>query len=92
MMDMISVLYPEGLSDADFVRVHLFYSLFTAIAHSLFGLQGLDAAQVNLRDGAIAKRARNGLDHVSEVFQIVTARETSFGSSLSPADGQFVEE
>jgi len=63
----ISELFPEGLSDTEFHRPHLFYSLFTAVAHCLNGLPEMQAVQIQL-NGAALQAARNGLDRVSEIF------------------------
>jgi hypothetical protein len=86
IMTMISILYPEGIANTDFARVHMFYSIFTAVAHCWVGLKGLQTERVNLRDGTVARRARNGLDHVSEIFSI---GDTSL---LSGADRQFIND
>jgi hypothetical protein len=87
ILDMIAILFPEGIDETEFRRVHLFYSLFTAVGHSLFGLKGLHANRIDLRNGAVVKRARNGLDHVGEVFESAETR-----GELSPADRQFLED
>jgi hypothetical protein len=63
----ISELFPEGLSDTEFKRLHLFYSLFTAIAHCLYELPGMTDSPVSL-DGSALQIARNGLDRVGEIF------------------------
>ena len=64
----INELYPEGLSDTEFRRHHLFYSLFTAVAHCLHGLPQLPP-HPNPLIGAGLQSARNGLDRVEEIFQ-----------------------
>jgi len=44
VMSYIGEIYPpEHLAETNWRRVHLFYTLFTSIAHLLFGLKGLDA-------------------------------------------------
>ena len=37
-MNCISLLYKEGLTDTEFKRIYLFYSLFTTVYHCLYGL------------------------------------------------------
>jgi len=64
----IDELFPEGLGDTEFKRVHVFYSLFTAVAHCLVGLPDLDAVQIHLNGGNL-QVARNGLERVSEIFE-----------------------
>ncbi|MFM0015864.1 DUF262 domain-containing protein [Paraburkholderia sediminicola] len=62
----IATIYPEGLSDTEFRRPNLFYSLFTAVAHREIGIPGL--AQ-ELRPGNPSPEvARNKLERVEEIF------------------------
>ena len=84
----IGSLYPEGLSTTEFSRQHLFYSLFTAVAHSLYGLPGLDTARVPLGDTAAIETARNKLDRVGEIFEIANKDVTSLGE----AERQFIQD
>ena len=66
VISALSVIYPEGLSDTEFRRPHLFYSIFTAIAHREFQLSGLPEAP---RNGySTAETARNLLERVDEIF------------------------
>ncbi|MEJ0044834.1 MAG: hypothetical protein WDN04_00745 [Rhodospirillales bacterium] len=39
IISMIGTLYPEGIAESEFSRNHVFYSLFTAVAHCFFGLK-----------------------------------------------------
>ncbi len=68
VVSKISELYPEGLSDTEFRRPHLYYSLFTAVAHCLFGLPQLQPHPNHLVDASLVT-ARNGLEEVEEIFQ-----------------------
>ena len=52
----------------EFHRIHIFYSLFTAVAHCLHGLRGLKAPRVSLDNSGSIERARNGLDRVAGIF------------------------
>lgn len=62
----IERIYPEGLSDTEFRRPHLFYSLFTAVAHRELGLPGFPPAP---EDGySSPEAARNSLERVDEIF------------------------
>jgi len=65
----IAELYPEGLSDTEFRRSHLFYSLFTAVAHREFGIPGIEGGANPLVNGSI-QTARNRLDRVEVIFQV----------------------
>ncbi|MBS0274547.1 MAG: DUF262 domain-containing protein [Proteobacteria bacterium] len=65
----ISQIFPDGLSATYFNRVNIFYSLFIAVAHSLFGIPNFDAPRIPLEFAANIEKARNGLDHVGEVIE-----------------------
>lgn len=81
----IGELYPEGLSNTEFRRQHLFYSLFTAIAHCLLGLPNL-APHPNTLIGPALQAARNGLDRVQEIFQAEDF------TRLTKQEQQFIED
>jgi Protein of unknown function DUF262 len=66
----IASLFPEGISATEFRRIHLFYSLFTAVSHCLYGLKGMTVGRVDLESATAIAGARNGLDRVSEMFLI----------------------
>lgn len=61
---MIGKLFPEGVKNTEFKRIHLFYSLFVTVAHCLSNIKHLNAPHVPLIDVASIERARNGLDRV----------------------------
>lgn len=85
VIEKIAELYPEGLVDTEFSRVHLYYTLFTAVAHCLYGLKGLAARRHDLNPAGV-QRARNGLDRVSEIFADPTAE------GLSETERTFVQD
>jgi hypothetical protein len=66
----ISEIYPEGLSDTEFKRPFLYYTLFSAIGHCLYGLPNLAATKPPLRSEADKQRARNALESVDSLFQV----------------------
>lgn len=82
---IISSLYPEGLSDTEFKRPHVFYSLFTAVAHCVHGLPNFDESRKQLAGNA-REAARNGLDRVEELFQVETL------ATLTKDEQQFLED
>lgn len=85
---LIARLYPEGLLETEFRRVHLFYSLFTSVYHCLEGLLGLDAPRVDLsRDHAVSA-ARNGLERVEGIFEAASSGMTG----LSKEEAQFIQD
>jgi hypothetical protein len=81
----IAELYPEGLSGTEFRRTHLFYSLFTAVAHKLFSLQNL-APTTNTLDERGVETARNRLERVDEIF------ESQDISNLRKDEQQFLQD
>ena len=62
----IAEIYPEGLSDTEFRRPHLYYSLFTTVAHRLLGIKSLPAEFKGVMEpiGAL----RNKLERVDQIF------------------------
>lgn len=71
----IGKIYAEGLSDTQFQRPHLYYSLFTAIAHRLQALPGLPP---ELGSRPIAPdAARFQLERVDVIFQASDTAEHS---------------
>lgn len=71
----ISALYPEGLSDTEFRRPHLFYSLFTSVAHREQGIPGLPSAPA--RGYSSPESARNRLERVEEIFAAADTNDLS---------------
>lgn len=65
---VISALFPEGLSDTEFRRPHVFYSLYTTAAHCLYGLPNCPAPRKAL-EGPSKEAARNALERVEEIFE-----------------------
>lgn len=86
VMDTIAKLYPEGLAGTEFARVHLFYSLFVSVAHSLYEIPGLGGPKPSLSTPTSIEHARNGLDRVGEIF------ETSDITALEPEERQFIQD
>jgi hypothetical protein len=64
----ITELFPEGLGGTEFKRAHVFYSLFTAVFHCLYGLPNLNHKRISLKGGSL-QAARNGLDRIEEIFE-----------------------
>jgi len=85
IISKIADLYPEGLSDTEFRRLHLFYSFFTAVAHCLYGLPSIPPHS-NALVGALLQSARNRLDRVDEIF------ESEDISNLQKIEQQFLED
>lgn len=66
VISAIFALYPEGLSDTEFKRPHLFYSLFTAVAHWKFGIPGIE--QISWKPNTSPDTVRNKLERIESVF------------------------
>jgi len=73
-MSHIGAIYPpEELLNTNWSRIHLFYTLFTSIAHCLYGLGGLDKiARVALKRKRLGQ-ARVCLDEISVRYDEVAA-------------------
>ncbi len=69
IMSYIGAVYPpEELANTNWSRVQLFYSLFTAVGHVLFGLDGLDPSLRTKIDQSSVNRLRVRLDEVSSKY------------------------
>lgn len=67
VIGVIAKIYPEGLSDTEFRRPHLFYTLFTAIAHRMNGIPGLPPQFRNIMPPI--EGVRNKLERIDEIFE-----------------------
>lgn len=90
VIEVIGRLFPEGLSDTEFHRNHIFYTLFSAVYHCVFGLPDFthnhqDVPQVDLSSDARLANARSGLDVVGSLF----AAEPG---TLGGAEAQFLQD
>lgn len=75
IIDEINEIFPEGLSNLQFRRTPLFYSLFSAIAHRLFGLPGaeLPATPIKALSAPERQKLRTEVERLSKVVE--TARK-----------------
>jgi hypothetical protein len=76
VMKAIADIFPEGIRATEFKRIHLFYSLFTAVAHCIFELPKIpkrdthgSVPRPSLKEKAARERARNGLEVVGTIFE-----------------------
>jgi hypothetical protein len=81
----IGELYPEGLHETEFRRLHIFYSLFTTVGHCIYGLPHLPPHPNPLNKQQI-QAARNGLDQIEEIF------ENDDINKLNPGAQQFLQD
>lgn len=83
-MSYIGAIYPpEELAGTNWSRVHLFYTLFTAIAHCLHGLGGLSSTRRTKLNQAKIGRVRVCLDEISATYDQVAA---SLNDPTAPSD------
>jgi hypothetical protein len=74
IMSYVGGIYPtESIEGTNWSRVHLFYTLFTAIGHMLFGLKGLNPAYRSPLSEKSLGRLRVRLDEISATYDIVAA-------------------
>ncbi len=91
VINMIARIFPDGLLGTEFQRIHLFYSLFTAIYHCLYGLANfVDSRRISIPRVAMGGeaeigRARNGLDRITALF-------SAEAGTLTGAAAQFLQD
>jgi hypothetical protein len=94
VLDRIAELFPEGLSESYFNRINIFYSLFLAVYHSLYGLPGCNKARPPLNSIALIEQARAGLDRVSEILDdeefVATEEDKQFKKDIRLATTDIV--
>jgi hypothetical protein len=74
IMSFIGAIYPpEELGGTNWSRIHLFYTLFTAIGHCLFGLDGLDdKTRYKVQEKDLGQ-VRFCLDEISATYDLVAS-------------------
>ena len=73
VMSYIGNIYPaEELAGTNWSRVHLFYTLFTAIAHSLYGLKGVGKNWQAPIDKKSIGKLRVALDQISSKYDEIS--------------------
>lgn len=68
VVSAIASLFPEGLTDTEFRRPHVFYSLFTTVMHCLYGLPNCAEPRKQI-EGPAKEMARNALERIEEIFE-----------------------
>lgn len=72
VMTYIGEIYnTDDLKNTNFKRIHLFYSLFSAIAHGLFGLDGMDNEPRPNVNRSMIGRIRAAFDDISSKYDDV---------------------
>ena len=76
-MGVVQATFPSGLKGLEFSRPYMFYSLFTAVYHCLYGLKGMTAPQVRLTTQNEVASARSSLEYVDELFSADSGNQFS---------------
>jgi hypothetical protein len=78
VMKFVGAIYKaEELKNTNWARAHLFYSLFTVIAHSLFGIGGLPPEQRPPLTDETTSHWRIVLDEISAQYDINTSPDAA---------------
>ena len=91
IMSYIGSIYPpEELAQTNWSRVQLFYSLFTAIGHCLYGLNNLDKKQRATLNKKLIRKIRNKLDEISATYDEVASTMDKKGTATDNEWNNFV--
>lgn len=68
VINKIELLFPEGLKNTNFKRSQVFYTLFTSIAHCLYGIPNLDAPRPVI-DNTTKFKLMTALSNIDRIFE-----------------------
>ena len=68
-ISVISNVFDDDLKSTEFKRIHLFYTLFTAIYHMLYGIKNIESEHKKIPEKDYPK-IRNVLERVDVIFNI----------------------
>lgn len=90
VVNVIRRMYPTGLRNTMFSRIHLFYSLFTALYHVMYGLPNLDMPTLLCADFTENQinQMTNKINRVDEIFELFLAQRVD---ELSQEDREFID-
>lgn len=77
-MNLIKEIFNEGIKNTPFRRIHLFYTLFTSIYHSEFGLKNLTKDSIPLVKNKF-ERIKTSLTDLNVLFDTVPFHNMSVG-------------
>ena len=86
-MSVIGEIFGDSLKSSEYRRVHLFYSLFTAIFHVQFGLPNFSGERRALEPSDYA-RVLNSLSEIDLIFESAASGH----SKLTSRQAQFLED
>ncbi len=75
MSQLGSIYKADEICNVNWSRIHWFYTLFTAVAHSLYGLKGLEDAPRPTLDASRTTQWRIALDDISAMYDQFTQDE-----------------
>ncbi|MCE5180193.1 MAG: DUF262 domain-containing protein [Betaproteobacteria bacterium] len=91
IMSYIGSIYPpKELAQTNWSRVQLFYSLFTAIGHCLYGIENLDKNQRATLNKKLIGKIRNRLDEISAKYDEVASTMDKKGTTTDIEWNNFV--
>ncbi len=67
---LTKLIFNEGLKNTPFKRIHLFYTLFTSIFHTEFGLKSLEKPKKKIEKGKY-ERTKNVLTELNAFFDTI---------------------
>ena len=90
VIDVIRHMYPSGLRNTMFSRIHIFYSLFTALYHVMYRLPNMDLPSSLCSDFTENQinQMTNKINRVDEIFELFLAQR---GDELSQEDREFID-
>jgi hypothetical protein len=90
IMSYIGETYsPEDLANTNWARVQLFYSLFSALAHGLIGVTGLDSSLRPTTKPSLVGKWRNRLDEISSRYDEYTQKDN--GTQIPKTYSEFID-
>jgi hypothetical protein len=69
-MVAISAVFPEGFRGSEFRRIHLQYSLFTAMYHLVYGLPHFDSTHARAFEHLKVSQLKVAWDHIESIFSV----------------------
>lgn len=85
IIEIIKEIFNEGIKNTPFKRIHLFYTIFTSLYHTEYGLKLFDEPQINIPKNKY-ERAKINLTQLNLLFDTVPFQ------NMSVAQIQFLED
>ena len=90
-MTFLNAIYSaEELSSTNWSRIHLFYTLFTVVAHCVFGINGPETKESPKLTKSNVKKFRIALDDLSSKYDLYTEKSVS-DEEIPRSFRQFIE-